>query len=388
MAATLNIGVIGMGWMGQAHSRSYINVPLRFPEAGIRPNLVICSDNVAARADSARDTLGFRQSTTRWQDVIEHPDVQVVNICTPNDLHVEIVRAAAAAGKHIFCEKPVGRTPHETAQAEAAAREAGIISGVGFNYRWVPLVQHARHLLESGSIGPLELWRGRFFSMYGANPLGLLTWRFDKNIAGSGVLGDLMSHVVDMTLFLAGRITRVVGQNHTFIKERPIPIPGKGTHYGTGGADDPKGPVGNEDYAGALVEFESGAIGSLEACRTVVGPKSNFTFDANCTQGALGWNFERMNELSLYQRDAQHDGFVTLLSGDKYPYHGNFVPGDGNPIGYEDLKVIEAFKFLESVAAGQQHSVGLREALAVAEVNAAMERSWSSGTWEAVTPLL
>jgi predicted dehydrogenase len=203
MAATLNIGVIGMGWMGQAHSRSYINVPLRFPEAGIRPNLVICSDNVAARADSARDTLGFRQSTTRWQDVIEHPDVQVVNICTPNDLHVEIVRAAAAAGKHIFCEKPVGRTPHETAQAEAAAREAGIISGVGFNYRWVPLVQHARHLLESGSIGPLELWRGRFFSMYGANPLGLLTWRFDKNIAGSGVLGDLMSHVVDMTLFLA-----------------------------------------------------------------------------------------------------------------------------------------------------------------------------------------
>ncbi|MGB1285883.1 MAG: Gfo/Idh/MocA family protein, partial [Aggregatilineales bacterium] len=139
---TIGIGVIGMGWMGQVHSRSYGLVPQRFPDSGVMPRFVICSDNVQERAEKAQAMLGFEQSTTDWQEVIAHPDVQIVNIATPNLLHLEIVKAAAEAGKHIFCEKPVGRTPQETAQIEAIAREAGILTFVGFNYRHAPLIQH------------------------------------------------------------------------------------------------------------------------------------------------------------------------------------------------------------------------------------------------------
>ena len=297
MTQALGIGVIGMGWMGQVHSRSYRQVPMRFPDAPYSPRLVICSDNVEDRAKSAQTMFGFEETTTNWREVINHPDVQVVNVTTPNNLHVEIIQAIADAGKHLVVEKPVGRTPDETAQAEAIARKAGILSWVGFNYRWVPLIQHAKALISEGKVGDLTHYRGRFFSMYGSNPHGLLSWRFDHNIAGYGVLGDIMAHIVDMALFLAGPIKRVSSQSHTFIPKRPIPIPGKGTHYSVGQPGDPKGDVTNEDYVGALVEFENGARGSLEVSRTIFGPKNQTGFELNGLQGAISWDFERMNEL-------------------------------------------------------------------------------------------
>ena len=385
----IGIGIIGMGWMGQVHARSYSLAPQRFPAAGVAPRLVICSDNVAARAESAKDLLGFEQATTRWEAVIEHPAVEIVNIATPNHLHLDIAKAAAQAGKHIFCEKPVGRAPHETAQIERIAREAGLLSFVGFNYRWAPLVLHAKQLIDEGALGALTQYRGRFFSMYGSDPLGLLSWRFDREIAGYGVLGDIMAHVSDMALFLCGGIKRLVSNSHTFISERPLPIPGKGTHYSRGAPDDPAGAVSNEDYVGALVEFENGARGALEVSRTIFGPKNQMAFEINGTEGALSWDFERMNELQLYRPgdDGRHDGFMRLVAGDRHPYHGNFNPGEGSGLGYEDMKVIEAQQFLQSVAEGRQAAPGLAEALAVADVHAAMIRSWTSGAWEEVTGL-
>ena len=385
----LGIGVIGMGWMGQAHARSYSLARQRFPDGGLSARLVICSDNVAERADQARDLLGFEKSTTRWRDVIENPAVQIVNIATPNNLHVEIVEAAAAAGKHVFCEKPVGRSPQETARIEAIVREAGLLSFVGFNYRWAPLVIHAKRLIAEGSLGGLTQYRGRFFSMYGSDPMGLLSWRFDREIAGYGALGDIMAHVTDMALFLCGGVKRLVSNSHTFIAERPLPIPGKGTHYSRGEPEDPKGAVTNEDYVGALLEFENGARGSLEASRSIFGPKNQMAFELNGTKGALNWDFERMNELQLYLPDADggRDGYIRLVGGDRYPYHGSFNPGEGSGLGYEDMKVIEAYNFLQAVAEGAQRAPGLTEALAAAEVHAAMIRSWGSGAWEDVTRL-
>ena len=378
-----------MGWMGQVHARSYSLVPQRFPEGGVAARLVICSDNVSARAESAREALGFECATTSWREVIAHPDVRIVNIATPNNLHLEIVKAAAAAGKHIFCEKPVGRTPKETAQIERIAREAGVLSFVGFNYRWAPLVMHAKQLINEGMLGDLTHYRGRFFSMYGSDPLGLLSWRFDREISGFGVLGDILAHVSDMALFLCGGIKRLVSNSHTFIAERPLPIPGKGTHYSRGAPDDPTEAVTNEDYVGALVEFENGARGTLEASRTIFGPKNQMAFEINGTKGAISWDFERMNELQLYLpgEDGRHDGFMRLVGGDKYPYHGNFNPGEGSGLGYEDMKVIEAYQFLKAVASGQQAAPGLADALAVADVHTAMIRSWESGNWEDVSSL-
>lgn len=386
MKKSVGIGVIGMGWMGQVHARSYVQASIRFPDLTIQPNLVICSDNVQERAENAQELLGFQSSTTDWREVVNHPDVQIVSITTPNHLHLEIAQAAAAAGKHIMCEKPVGRYPSETAQIEAAAREAQVLTFVGFNYRWVPLIQHARKLIQTGKLGELTHYRGRFFSMYGSNPYGLMSWRFDKDVAGYGVLGDIMAHTVDMAHFIAGSIKQVTSTSHTFIKDRPLPIPGKGTHYSVGKPDDPTGSVTNEDYVGALVEFKNGTRGTLEVSRTIFGPKNEYGFEVNGTKGAIKWDFERMNELQLYLpgEDKVHDGFVRLVGGDQYPYHGNFNPGEGSGLGYEDLKIIEAYEFLKSVAAGKQSCPGFSEMLDVAKVHDAMIRSWDSGTWETV----
>ena len=385
----LGIGVIGMGWMGHVHSRAYSLVPQRFPDSHLRPRLVICSDNVAERATTAKKLLGFESATADWHEVIAHPHVRIVSIATPNQLHVEIVAAAAAAGKHIFCEKPVGRTPIETAEIEAIARGAGVLSFVGYNYRWAPLVLHAKSLIDSGELGEVTQYRGRFFSMYGSDPLGLLSWRFDSEISGYGVLGDIMAHVTDMALHLCGPVKRLVSNAHTFIEERPLPIPGKGTHYSRGAPDDPKGRVDNEDYVGALLEFENGARGTVEASRTIFGPKNQMAFELNGARGALNWDFERMNELQLYLPgdDRSHDGYMRLVGGEQYPFHGRFNPGEGSGLGYEDMKIIEAHQFLKSVADGAQAAPGFAEALAVAEVHAAMTRSWQSGTWEPVTSL-
>ncbi|MEM7348357.1 MAG: Gfo/Idh/MocA family oxidoreductase [Chloroflexota bacterium] len=316
--------------------------------------------------------------------------MQIVNITTPNNLHLEIVQAAVEAGKHIFCEKPVGRTPEETAEIAGLTRDTGLITCVGYNYRWAPMVQQARHLIETRKMGDLTHYRGRFFSMYGSNPFGLLSWRFDFDVSGYGVLGDIMAHVVDMAHFVAGPIKRISSQAHTFIPERPKPIPGKGTHYSVGEPGDPTGPVSNEDYVGAMVEFENGARGTFEASRTIFGPKNQYTFELNGTEGAINWDFERMNELQVYQPGADygHNGYMRLVGGDQYPYHGNFVPGEGSGIGYEDLKVIEAYEFLQSVANNKPHAPGFEDALAVANVNAAMIRSWKSEQWEDVTSLL
>src|SRR5947209_7441958 len=216
MSKALGIGVIGMGWMGLVHSRSYRAMADRFFESGLRARLVICADEVAERARQAQERLGFERWTTVWREVVADPEVQVVNITTPNYLHREIAEAAAAAGKHIFCEKPVGRGPSETAAIAAAARRAGVLTWVGYNYRWVPLVQFARQLVAAGKLGCLTHYRGRFLVDYGSNPDSVLSWRFRREQAGLGTLGDLMSHVIDMAHLLAGPVARVVGNRHTF----------------------------------------------------------------------------------------------------------------------------------------------------------------------------
>lgn len=385
MAKTIGIGVIGMGWMGMLHSQSYQQIPYIFPDSDIEPRLLICADDVESRAQKAKNVLGFQRHTTDWREVIADPHVQVVNITAPNNLHVEIVKAAAQAGKHIMCEKPVGRSPDETAEIECAARKAGVLSFVGFNYRWAPLVQYTRQLIQDGKLGKLTHYRGRFFSMYGSNPHSVLSWRFERQTAGLGTLGDLMSHVADMAHLLAGPVKRLVANRETFIKQRPLAVKGEGTHFSLR-TDGPFGDVTNEDYVGLLVQFENGVQGTLEACRAIFGPKCEMAFEVNGTQGAASWNFETMNELKLYQPDntSPHDGYARILSAPNHPYHGAFNPAPGTGLGYNDLKVIEAYQFLKSVVEGKQGAPGFGDALAVAELQDAAQRSWGSGRWEDV----
>jgi predicted dehydrogenase len=362
--------------MGTAHSRAYLQAADRFADSGIRAKLVVCADEVAARAKETQQRFGFERHTDRWRDVVEDPEVQVVNVATPNYLHLEVVTAAVAAGKHVFCEKPVGKDARETAEIERRAREAGVLTFVGFNYRWAPMVQYARQLVCEGKLGRLTHFRGHFLAGYASNPETPLSWRFQQELSGSGVSGDLLTHVVDMSLYLAGPIKRVVGNRETFIRHRPTP----------GGAG---GDVTNEDYVGALVQFANGTRGNVEVCRVIQGHKCDWSFELEGTQGAVSWNFERMNELTVFVPDGTgaHDGYTRIVSGPNHPFHGRFNPATGTGLGYDDLKTIEAQQFLQSIAARHQAEPGFAEALRVAEVLAAIERSWQTESWQEVTRL-
>ncbi len=384
----LGVGVVGIGWMGEAHSRSMRRIPTLFDDRDFDPLLVICADPQARRAQRAATDLGFRESSPSWDDVVGHPDVDVVVIAAPNMLHVAVVEAAAAAGKHILCEKPVGGTPQETVRAANAARAAGVVTGVGYNYRWAPLLVEAKRLIDEGSLGTITNYRGRFFSVYGADPLGTLSWRYRLDEGGYGVSTDLLSHSVDLAHHLVGPITRVVGTAATFIAQRPLPSAGGESHYARGDRDAPTGAVTNEDYAAMLCTFASGARGSFEVSRSMVGPESQMALDVYGTDGALSWNLERMNELRLYLRsDGRHAGYRTIFAGDRFPYHGRFVPGNANGIGFEDLVVIEDYEFCRSVVAGREHHPGFEDAVAYVSVQAALLRSWETAGWETVTPL-
>jgi len=385
----LGIGVVGFGWMGQAHSRSAARIASLFPERVFDTALVVCGDNVAERREQAVSGVGFREAVEDWRAVVDHPDVDVVYVTAPNMMHEEIAIAAAEAGKAVFCEKPVGGTPDQTVRIEAAARRAGVITGVGYNYRWAPLVQHAKALIESGRLGEITNYRGRFFSMYGADPMGLLSWRFLVDEAGYGVSSDILSHAVDLAHMLLGPITEVSGTRETFIRERPLPKAG-GTHYDRGQPGDPTGEVTNEDYAAAMVRFANGARGTFESSRAIIGPESQMAFDVYGTKGALRWNLETMNEMQVFLVDEDGRaprGYTTVYAGDRYPYHGHFVPGDANAIGYEDLKVIENYEFLTAVATGEQHRPGFSEAVDSVSFQSAWLRSCESGAWETVNSI-
>ena len=189
----IGVGVIGFGWLGQAHARSLLRIPTLFERRGFDTELVACSDTLPVRLEQAVSSFGFKRGTAAWQSVIDDSGVDAVFIAAPNMVHVELVQAAARARKAVFCEKPVGGTPEQVARGARAAREAGVISGVGYNYRWAPLVRYARELVAGGELGEITNYRGRFFSMYGADPLGLNSWRFQLDQAGYGVTSDLMS---------------------------------------------------------------------------------------------------------------------------------------------------------------------------------------------------
>ncbi len=385
----LGIAVIGFGWMGQAHSRAINRLSSLFPSRPYSARLVICAEADKARGEMAIADFGFAEATQDWRAAIEHPDVDVVYVCAPNMLHEPAVMAAAATGRHVFCEKPVGGTPAQTVRVHEACTAAGLVTGVGYNYRFAPLVQHTRNLIEAGDLGEITNYRGQFFSMFGSDPLGLLSWRFEVEHGGHGVSSDILSHAIDLAMMLNGPVSKVIGTGETFISQRPIAQPGA-SHYAVGKAGDPHGAVTNEDYFGALAVFENGSRGTFEASRTMFGPQSQMAFEVYGTKGAAAWNLEAMNEMKLWLADAAsagNGGYATVRAGEHHPYHSNFVPGEANPIGFEDLVTTEDHEYLSAVAQGHAHSAGFEQAVNYVSVQAALLRSWVSGSWEDVVTL-
>ncbi|MDQ3376294.1 MAG: Gfo/Idh/MocA family oxidoreductase, partial [Actinomycetota bacterium] len=315
---------------------------------------------------------------------IEYPEVEAVSIAAPNYLHKEVAVAAARAGKHIWLEKPCGRYPSETYDIGKAVEEAGVMSMIGLMYRHVPAVEYARELIAAGELGEITHYRGYFLADYAADPNGALTWRYKLDGAGLGVLGDIMPHSVDMAQNLIGPIESVSAQRETFIRERPEVPEGMGTGHFTV-EDGEMGPVENEDYVGGLLRFENGARGTMENSRTCIGPHVRMSFEVNGTRGALSWDFQRLNELELYRVDGTGDrGYRTVYAAPGMGDFDRFQPGAGISMGYDDLKVAEAERFLSSIADGRQRAASIHDIVSTMRVVDAMDRSCDTGQWEGV----
>jgi predicted dehydrogenase len=388
---TIGVGLISVGWMGNLHTRAFEALPKLYPELNIDIKLVIAADSSEERSQYAKNVLGYRESSLDYRDVLKHPEVDVVSICSPNFLHKEMGLAAAKAGKAFWIEKPVGRGAVETLEVEAAVNEAQVETTIGFNYRHPPAVEYAKKIIAEGKLGEITNVRGSYFADYSAEPNGALSWRFIREFAGNGVLGDLMGHLVDQVQYILGPISEVIGLTKTIITERPVLSMGSGTHFDVIEGGEKK-PVENEDYASMMVRFSSdaiaaGAVGTLEASRVAVGPRASYNFEIYGTQGSLKWDFERLNELELaIGRNGAQVGYQRIMANQFMGDFSKFQPGSGVSMGYDDLKVIEAKKFIVAYLGGEKLNSNIHDAVAAAKVVTAAEDSANSGEWIKISP--
>ncbi|MBQ0851567.1 Gfo/Idh/MocA family oxidoreductase [Streptomyces sp. BH-SS-21] len=380
MGSTLGVAVVGFGWMGRVHTQAYARVPHHFPGLSVRPELIAVADEVPGRAEEAAARYGFATAARDWREVAADPRVRAVSVAAPNFLHREIGVAMAEAGKHLWIEKPVGLTAADARAVAGAVAKAGVQGTVGFNYRNAPAVAAARELIAAGEIGTVTHIRIRLFSDYAAHPEGALTWRYERERGGSGVLGDLASHGVDLARFLLGEIASLTADTAVFVPERARPTGATAGHTRSTGGE--LGPVENEDYVSCLLRFASGARGVLEACRVSVGEQNNYGFEIHGTKGAVSWDFRRMGELGVSRGTSFQDQPVsTLYVGPGHGEYAAFQPGSANSMGYDDLKVIEAYNFLRSIAEGTPYGATLEDAVHSATALDAMARSAEHGTW-------
>lgn len=379
----VGVGVVGLGWMGRLHARSYRALPERYPELRVAPRLVVAADALEETRRAAVDHLGFARASADWRDVVTGPDVDVVSICAPNALHREIALATAEVGKPFWIEKPMGVGRADSEAIARAAAERRLPTAVGFNYRHVPALAHARELVRTGALGRVTNVRVWLLADYAAAADAPLTWRYDRARAGSGVVGDLLSHGADLVQHLLGRITEVTATTSTFITQRPVPTR-LGVGHGGHEVGDELGPVENEDHVAALVRLGSGVVGTLEASRVAHGPRAEYVVEVYGTRGSVRWKFERLNELRVAD---ERGGYRTVMAGPGHGEFARFQPGAGTSMGFDDLKVVEAALFLRSVLTGEQHAPAAADGWAAAEVAEAIVASAADGRWHRVPPV-
>lgn len=379
------VAVIGFGWMGQVHARSYARVPHHYPQLNLTPHPMLVVDAEVERQVDAVGRFGFESASDRWQDVLTDHRVQAVSVTAPNFLHREMGTAVANAGKHLWIEKPVGLSAADAGEVAAAVASNGVQCTVGFNYRNAPAVEHARGLIASGAVGRVTNARFRLFADYAAHPHGALSWRFSRAQGGSGVLGDLVSHGADLARYLLGEVDSLVADTAVFIDERPKPT-GAGSHFATAQGGE-LGPVENEDYLNCLLRFTSGVRASIESSRVSVSDQCRYGFEIHGTQGALSWDFRRMGELTVSAGTDYLDQTVsTQYVGPGHGALAAFQPGAGIAMGYDDLKVIEAAAFLESIADGKARGATIDDAVHSAAILEAMAESAHTRRWVTLAP--
>ncbi|QCW02340.1 Gfo/Idh/MocA family protein [Natrinema pallidum] len=370
---TLEVGVLGYRFMGKAHANAMARLPMFFPDAPeIERSVLVGRDEDALTEAAAR--LGFVSISTDWVEVVD--DVDVFYNLGPNHVHREPSVAALEAGTPVFCEKPLAPTLEEAGVMAEAARAAGddVPAGCAFNYRFVPAIRYAKRLLEDGDLGELRHVRGRYLQDWLVDPDAPWSWRNDAELAGSGALGDLGAHTVDLLRFLvgsddlAGGIERVSGHLQTFVDERPV--------------EDDDGetrPVTVDDAYSAHLEFENGAMGTIEASRFATGHKNDHTIEIHGSNGSLRFSLERLNELEVLREGDR--GYETILVTDENdPYVDHWWP-PGHVLGWEHTFVHENYEFLSAVANGHAFEPNFDDGLAAQQVLDAIERSDDRGGW-------
>lgn len=373
----LGIGMIGYAFMGAAHSQAWRVAP-RFFDLPLRPEMTVVAGRDREAVQGAAARLGWSRAETDWRHLLDSPDVDLVDICTPGDTHAEMAIAALAAGKHVLCEKPLANTVAEaeamTAAAEDAARR-GVLAMVGFTYRRVPAVTLAKELVAEGRLGTIRHVRAQYLQDWIADEQAPLSWRLDKAKAGSGSLGDIGAHIVDLTQFITGeRITGVSGLLETFVHERPVAAGFSGLH---GQAGTERGPVTVDDAAVFMARFTGGAVGTFEATRFAWGRKNAIRIEINGSLGSLAFDFEDMNVLHLFDatEDARVAGFRRIVVTEpEHPYVGAWWPA-GHGLGYEHGFVHQAVDLVRALAAGEQPRPSFADGLNVQRVLDAVERS-------------
>ena len=384
MTRTVNVGIVGFGWMGQVHAKALTRVRQHYPDLRARPRLVAVADPADdGRIGYARDVFGIPWSTPDWQELVAREDIDLVCVAGPNFTHRDVAVAAAGQGKHLWIEKPAGRNLLETEQIAEAIEAAGVASAVGFNYRNAPAVELARDLVAAGRLGAVRHVRVQMLGDYCAHPDGALTWRFLRDLAGSGVIGDLASHGLDLAQHVVGPVEALLAEASTFITRRPQAT-GASSHFSRG-AGGPLLPVENEDHVVALLRFASGARGVLEASRASVGEQNSYGFEVHGSTGSLARDFRRMGELQVcLDQDYQAASWTTHRIGPCDGEAGAFQPDTAIPLSFDDLKVIEAERLLAGIVSGAPAGATITDMVAAARLADAMLRSDAGKCW--VTP--
>ena len=366
----LNVAMIGYDFMGRAHSNAWRQVARFMRDVPFEPVMKVVAGRTEAKVKEAAERLGWEEYATRWEDVIARKDVDIIDICTPGDSHMLIAIAAAQAKKHILCEKPLANTLADAEKMWKAAAAAGVIHMLCHNYRRCPAVALAKQLIDAGTLGKIYHYRGTYLQDWIVDPAFPRVWRLEKSRAGSGSLGDILSHTMDLSRYLVGEPVEVNGLLKTFITERPLP-------------DNPakKGSVDVDDAALSLVRYDNGAVGYLEGTRFATGRKNYNRFEINGAKGSLVWDLEQLNDLQLYVEEGPNSGFRTITVTDgKHPYVGAWWP-PGHIIGYEHSFTHTVYDFLRAIAEQKLPTPSFEDGYKNQRVLDAIERSARDGKW-------
>jgi predicted dehydrogenase len=371
----INVALIGYKFMGRTHSNAYRQV-VPFMSPRLVPRMKVLCGRDPRAVEQAADSLGWEESSTDWREVVEREDIDLVDVSTPGDSHAPIAIAAVEAGKAILCEKPLANSAAEAETMLEAAEKAGVVHMLCHNYRRAPAVMLAKRMIEKGELGEIYHYRGTYLQDWVVDPELPLLWRFRKEKAGSGALGDIASHSIDLARFLVGDIVQVTGDLKTFIEERPL-------------VDNPsdKGQVTVDDAATALVRFTGGALGTIEGTRLALGRKNYNRFEINGSQGSLAFDLERMNELEVYLESdpPESRGFRKILvtEPEHHPYIASWWP-PGHIIGYEHTFTHTVYDLLKGIESGSSPRPNFEDGVQNQRVLEAWERSARTRQWENV----